>query len=233
MLLCGALLGAILFFARLGQTVANLYTTAGKNAFITTMYVVWVPLILWIVERKNPGARTILASCLAIVGLMLLSLRGELGVNFGDCLVLAASMGHAIHIITTSKIVKQFEPITLTAVQFWVGFVCAGASVWITKTPVDVSIISTWVAFKVLYLGLFGTAVGFLLQTLCIQYVPSNVAPIILSLQSVFGMTFSVFFGYDMLTFYIVAGCILMFSAILVIMIKKRPSGIKLLNNSP
>ena len=87
-LLHGGIIGLCLFLAYLLQTIGIQYTTAGKNAFLTTVYVIFVPLILWLFTRKFPGIRIIIASILALVGVALLTLQDSLIMNKGDVMTL-------------------------------------------------------------------------------------------------------------------------------------------------
>ena len=85
-LLCGAMLGFWLFVSYFFQTVGIQYTTAGKNAFLTTIYVVIVPFLHWAINEKKPDRYCAAAAVLAILGIGLLSLRGDLSMNIGDVL---------------------------------------------------------------------------------------------------------------------------------------------------
>ena len=49
----GAVLGMFLFLSYLVQTIGCQYTTAGKNAFLTAVYVVFVPFLYWIFSKKK------------------------------------------------------------------------------------------------------------------------------------------------------------------------------------
>ena len=80
-IICGVILGVFLCLSYQFQTYGLKYTTASKNAFITTLYVIIVPFLYWIVSKKRPGGRNIAAAFLAVIGLALLSLQGDLSIN--------------------------------------------------------------------------------------------------------------------------------------------------------
>ena len=80
-LFCGGLLGVFLFVSYFFQTYGLKYTTASKNAFITTLYVILVPFLHWFFNHKKPKRNNIIAACIAVVGLALLSLEGDLSIN--------------------------------------------------------------------------------------------------------------------------------------------------------
>ena len=68
---------------------------------------------------------------------------------------------------------------------------------------------------SLLYLGIFSTMIGFLLQNVGQKYLTPNTSSILLSFESVFGLIFSVIFLGDPLTIRLMAGCALMFGAII------------------
>ena len=83
-----AVLGFWLFVSYFFQTYGLKYTTASKNAFITTLYVILVPFINWGINRLRPGKNNLFAAVAAVIGLALITLEGDLGVNRGDVLTL-------------------------------------------------------------------------------------------------------------------------------------------------
>ena len=99
----GAMLGLVLFLAYFTQTIGCDYTTAGKNAFLTTTYVILIPLISWGIYRKKPRFYVFIAAILSVTGIGLLALNGNdaslLQMNLGDILTLVCSVFYAIHII--------------------------------------------------------------------------------------------------------------------------------------
>ena len=80
----GGLLGLCVICAYLFQTYGLSFTTPGKNAFLTAVYVILVPLILWLLTRRFPGLHIIVAAVMSLVGIALLTLQEDLTVNRGD-----------------------------------------------------------------------------------------------------------------------------------------------------
>ncbi|MBQ9487953.1 MAG: DMT family transporter, partial [Selenomonadaceae bacterium] len=85
--LTGLLIGISLFAASSFQQVAMLYTTAGKAAFITCLYIIFVPLVSALIGKKIRTENWI-GAFLAITGLYFLAISEEFSVNFGDVLLL-------------------------------------------------------------------------------------------------------------------------------------------------
>ena len=101
-LTCGLIMGIFLTLAYLFQTYGIKYTTASKNAFITALYVVLVPFLYWKISKKRPGLNQIAAGLVAVIGLALLTLKHESGINLGDaltflCGVCFAAQRHGDH----------------------------------------------------------------------------------------------------------------------------------------
>ena len=213
-LLVGALLGALLYLASLAQTEANHDTTAGKVAFITTTYIVWVPVMQWLFWRKKLRANQIAGVGVALVGLALLSVDKLSEINRGDLLVLAASLMHAGIILLTARFVVKEHPADLALMQYASGFVCASIALVADAQPAAALALSGALIWKVLYMGLFGVMGGFLLQSCCLKYVQPNQAAILMSTQSVIGMALSVAFGFEQLSGKLVVACALMVLAI-------------------
>jgi len=214
----GALTGAFLFAAYLTQTIGCDYTTAGKNAFLTTIYVILVPVISWMLYKKRPGWYVFVAAIMSITGIGMLALgTSDTGlINKGDILTLICGLFYALHIIWTAKYNEQGDdPLFLTLLQF---VFCAIYS-WILAPFYDgafpsVIFNSGKVILSMLYLGLFSTMLCFSLQNIGLKYVPSSLASLFLSFESVFGVLFSMIFLHEQLTPKMITGCILIFLAI-------------------
>ncbi len=212
----GCFIGVFLFLAYLVQTIGIQYTTAGKNAFLTTIYVVLVPLILWLLTRRPPEKHILVAALITIVGIGLLSLQDDLSINKGDILTIICSFGFAIQIILIAKYTVTEDAVLLAIVQI----VATAVLGWITAPffdgPVPLAGLTNKTAlFSVFYLGIFSTLIGFLLQNVCQKYTPPSIAAIFLSFESVFGVVFSFIFLHEVLTLRMTIGCILLLLAIL------------------
>lgn len=211
---CGALAGTLLFISYYFQTYGLKYTTASKNAFITTMYVIFVPFLHWLFYRIRPAANSLLAALIALIGLALISLKGDLTMNYGDFLTLVCGFCFALHIICLDRFTEEVSPIKLTVMQMGTAAVLSWAVALCTEGACDLSVLKeSGVVISILYLGLMSSMLCFLLQTVGQKYVSPNVASILLSFESVFGLLFSVLFLHDPLTPKMLLGCSLMFAA--------------------
>lgn len=214
----GAVTGLMLALGYITQTIGCKYTTAGKNAFLTTIYVILIPLISWPLNKKRPHFVVFLSAVMALVGIGLLALRNEggvLGFNVGDILTLICGLFYALHIIFTAKFSQDKNPVILT----WIQFIVAAVFSWAVSPLIDGSfsvalLKSSRVIFSMLYLGIFSSLVAFLLQNICLKYMESSLASLFLSLESVFGVVFSTIFLRERMTLVMIIGCVLIFAAI-------------------
>ena len=215
-LLHGGIIGVCLFLAYLLQTVGIQYTTAGKNAFLTTVYVIFVPLILWIATRRFPGVRIIIASVMAMVGVALLTLQDSLLMNKGDVMTLLCGLFFALQIIFIARYNATEDAILLTIVQLAAAALLSWILAPFFDGPVPLAQLgNSRTLLSILYLGLFSTLLAFFLQNICQKHTPTSVAAIILSLEAFFGVVFSWIFLKEILTPAMIVGCVILFLAIL------------------
>lgn len=210
----GALLGIFSFIGFSTQTLALLYTTVSKNAFITTTNVVIVPFIGFILYKRKLDKIGILSSFIALIGIGVLSLDADLSVNFGDFLTFLCAIGFAFHIYFTGEFTKKYNSYVLTVIQFVVAFLLSAFVLIVTKqTDFKVNPLGYMGA---LYLGIFSTAIAFLLQTICQSMVDQTRSAIILSTESVFGTILSIIIFHEVLTPRIIIGCIIIFASVII-----------------
>lgn len=211
---CGFFVGGLLFISYYFQTYGLKYTTASKNAFITTLYVIIVPFLHWLFNRARPTRNNLLAAVIAVIGLALLSLKGDLTINYGDFLTLICGICFATHIVFLDRYTAKYDPIRLTVMQMVSAAVCSWGVASLTEGACDLSVLADKnVAFGILYLGLASSMLGFLLQTVGQKYLEAGTSSILLSFEAVFGLIFSVIFLHDPLTVRGLIGCTFMFAA--------------------
>lgn len=214
----GAILGIFLFLAFVLQTVGLQYTTPSKNAFLTAVNVVLVPIIAYLFYKRKIDRYEIFGSSLALVGIGLLSIQSSLKVNIGDVLSLACAVAFAFDIFYTNLFVKKEDPISLTFVQFITASLLSVVAV-LVKGDIPTSLESEGV-YSVLYLAVFSTTIAYIFQNKAHQYTTATKAAIILSTESFFGMLLSVLFLHEVLSGRMVTGAVLIMIAILIAELK-------------
>lgn len=211
-LLHGAVVGTLLFAAYTVQTFGLRETTPGKNAFLTAVYCVLVPFVNWVIFRRRPTGWNWLAAVMCLAGIGLVSLEGDLTMNRGDALTLVGGVFYALHLVAVSRFGEEDDPVMLTMLQFGASALwCWGLS-FMTESMPNPFPTNAWL--ELAYLAVFATTAALLLQNVGQSVTPAAPAAILLSLESVFGVAFSVMLGAEELTAQLVCGFTLIFLAV-------------------
>lgn len=210
----GAIIGTFIFVAYSLQTIGIMDTTPGKNAFLTAIYCVLVPFIFWAVDKKKPDIYNVVAAFVAIIGIGLVSLNGSFTIRMGDSLTLASGVIYAFHVIAIAKFGREKDPILLTILQFAYAAVFAWIVAFLFEDFPTVWSVQTISGLA--YLSIFATATANLLQNVGQKYTNPAPASLILSLESVFGVFFSVLFYHEKITFKLFAGFLFIFVAVII-----------------
>ncbi len=215
----GALLAFFDFTAFLSQTVGLLYTTPGINAFLTATYCVIVPFAWWVIAKKRPLAFNVLAAFVAVGGIWLVSSNGGgsgLSMGFGEAMTLLCALLFAIHITFVSRLSVGNDVLVLTVFQFLFEGLFGMAIGCGFETLPPVSAVSMTVIGQMAFLIVFASVIAFGIQNVALAYIPPAQASLFLSLESVFGVLFSVLIYGEVLTPQLLLGFTLIFAAILV-----------------
>lgn len=210
----GSMLGILLFISYYFQTYGLKYTTASKNAFITTLYVIIVPFLYWMFNKIKPRRNNMIAAVIAVIGLALISLKGDLTVNYGDFLTLICSFFYGLHMVLLGKYTARCNPIKLTVLQMAVAGICSWIVAMTFEGPFNPGVFADpGILISILYLGVIASMFCFFLQTVGQTYLSPNTTSILLSFESVFGLLFSVIFLKELVTGRMLFGCVLMLAA--------------------
>ena len=210
--------GFALYGAVVLQQAGLVTTTAGNGGFITSLYVVIVPIIFWLIWKERPSILTGVAVTLAIAGGFLLSTGGSFQVRSGDVLIFLGSFFWALHVIVVSRMQGKINALPFAFGQFIVCGVLNLATGVFFEHPSQADMVALIPA--ILYTGVLSIAVGFTLQAVAQKYTPANDAALIMSLESVFAVLFGWLFLREMLVPIQIAGCILILSAVVIIQVK-------------
>ncbi len=159
-----------------------------------------------------------------MLGLALLSLEGDFSVNIGDLMTLVCGFFFAFHIVFIDRYTEDHDPIILTVIQMAMAAILSWVIAPLLEGSLDVTVINTSMMTGLLYLGIFCTMICFLLQNVGQKHLTPNTSSIILSFEAVFGLTFSVLFLGEQVTIKLAAGCMLMFTSVLLSEYKRKGS---------
>lgn len=210
----GSILGIFLFLGFVLQTVGLKYTTPSKNAFITSLNVVIVPFLYWVINKEKPQIKVFVASLLVIFGVYFLSTGSIKGLGLGDFYTFLCAIFFAFHIVLLGYFGKNKNPMKLTIVQMGVSALLASFFIGVEQIPQikDISIF-----YPIIYLGVFSTMIAFFIQTLAQKYTTSTRAAIILSTEATFGTVFSILIYKEVVGIKMIFGFILFLCSIIMV----------------
>ena len=210
--MAGVLAGIPLCFAANLQQIGILYTDAGKSAFLTAMYIIFVPLI-GIFLKRRPSPMIPVCVLLAAIGLYFLSCAGVSGINIGDICLLLCALAFAVQITVIDRFAQIVDPLRLNCIQ---AGVCAAGSALVmlfTETPTLDGIAGSW--WPMCYAGFLSMGVAYSLQIIGQKHLNPAPASLIMSLESVFAALSGWLFLQETMTFEESVGCILVFLAVI------------------
>jgi drug/metabolite transporter (DMT)-like permease len=216
-----ALLGGVVFFTAAAlQQVGIVTATVTNTSFLTALYVVVTPFLLWLLRHERPGPRIWLASCLAFIGIWALG-GGAIGTfSQGDMLIAVSSIAWSLYMVVTSASGKLAKPMQYTFIHFLVvaalALSCAGYFEKIEGAAI------TAAAVPLLYIGLLSSAFTFALMAHVVRHIPASRASILLSTEVLFGAASGFIMLDERLSPIGWAGAALMFCAILMIQSASR-----------
>jgi len=208
----GILAGAVLCIASVFQQAGIAWTTAGKAGFITSLYVVLVPVAGLLIHRV-PKPHVFAAVVLALFGLYLLSNPENGSIGKGDFLEILAALCFTVHILIIDHYAGRVDALKFSAVQFLTAGVLAFIGAFFLEHISLSSLVNA--AIPILYAGVFSAGLGYTLQIMGQQTADPSQASMILSLESVFAALFGYLILHEVLSIKELAGCVLMFAAVL------------------
>ena len=212
--LWGALAGCVLFAASSFQQFGiELTGESGKAGFITSLYLVFVAILTFVLFREKPSLFTLIALPFAVAGLYFLSFSGGFGaVSIGDLLLLICAVLFAFHIIVFDKSAKKVNPLLFSCVQFLVAGILGTffGGVFGTVTVQGISL----TVFPIIYCGIFSVAIAYTCQLLGQKNGNPTVCALFCSMEALFGVISECIIEAHLPSVKIVIGCILMLVAV-------------------
>jgi drug/metabolite transporter (DMT)-like permease len=183
---CGiAAWGGVAFFAAAWLQQTGIQTaTVTNTGFLTALYVVLTPLLVWAWSGKVPGPMVWPAVALSASGTWLLGGAELGGFSFGDRLVALSALFWALHVVITGQAAPYGRPLAFTALQFAVVGTLAAIAAAFTETTTLNGLARA--APDILYVGLLSSALAFTVLTVALQHTPPSEAAVIVSMETVF-----------------------------------------------
>jgi drug/metabolite transporter (DMT)-like permease len=219
----GLILAAVLLAGFIFQTLGLRNTPPSRSAFITSLSVIFVPILGYSIYRRKPRMNTMVGIVLASIGLGLLTLRAtELKFRQGDVLTLICALVFALHILLLSRYLSQSDYRQLVILQF------AGSAVFCTLLIPMLEIPFLVLDFTfIAYLGITGilaTALGFYVQNRAQRYTSANRTALIFGLEPFFAVLFAYLLLGQALTAREWWGGALVMAGIIIAELKRSPA---------
>lgn len=208
----GLLCGLPLFFATNLQQLGLVDVNPGKSAFLTAMYVVFVPII-GIFRKEKPTKWIPVSVILAVAGLYCLSCVGVTSISQGDWLLLGCALMFAVQITFVDKYAQNLDALRLNLLQALVCTILSTTVTLFTEHPTWEGINACWL--PLIHVGVFSMGIAYSLQIIGQKNSKPSTASLIMSMESVFAVLFSWLVIREQLSTWEALGCVLVFTAVI------------------
>ena len=211
----GVACGVIMLFASNLQQFGIAYSTVAKSGFITTLYIVLVPIFGLFIKKKSHWIIWV-SVAVAVVGLYFISFSGGFGgVGMGDLFLIACAICFSIHILTVDHFTNIVDGVKLSCIQFATLAALSGLAAVIFERQYfswDV-VVTCWL--PIVYAGVGSCGIAFTLQNVGQKGTNPTIASLLMSLESVFSLLGGFVILHEMVTLREGIGCALMFIAVI------------------
>lgn len=215
----GVCCGIALCGASLLQQMGIQHTTVGKAGFITTLYIIIVPLIELFFGKKI-AKKIWLGAVMAVIGLYLLCINENFSIGKGDFLILVCAILFAIHILIIDHFSPKADGVVLSAIQFFVsGFISVIGAI-LVENPNLAAMLDAIV--PILYAGVMSCGVAYTLQVIGQKNISPTVASMILSLESVISVLAGWIILGEALSAKEIVGCVIVFMAVVLVQLPEK-----------
>lgn len=217
----GLVCGFVLFFGNTLQQYGLITTSPGKAGFISSLYLIFVPIVSFFLFKKKVGKQIWLCVALAILGFYFLCINGVGYLQLGDLLMLLCAFMFAIQILSVDHYTNQkVDPIILS---FYQSLSCGFVSLicMFLFDTIDLHFIyeARW---TILYAGVISSGLGYTFQVLGQKGTDPTIASLIMSLESVFSVLFEWLLLHHSMNLTQLFGCLLVFIAVIFVQIPSK-----------
>ncbi len=213
------LAGGLLFGASTLQQVGIKTTTAANAGFITGLYVVIIPILLFIFTRQKIHWSTWVAALFAVTGTLFLSTGGAFNPAPGDWFELGGAFLWAAHVIVVGRMARRMDNLVFSFGQFAITAVLNGTCALLFESTLPPPAQPAWLA--VLYSAIFPVGLGFTLQVIGQRNAPTTDAAILFSMEAVFAALFGYWLLNETLLPLQIFGCLLILTAMLLAQLRQ------------
>ena len=208
----GMLIGVAVAVASCLQQAGLQYTTAGKGAFLTALYILLVPIVGAAFFHRKTGLWTWLCLVIGAVGLWFLSITEAFTLEKGDALMILCALVFTLQILLVDKFAPDFDPLTLCCLEFLTAGLLSFLPMAIFEGFGFQNIRPA--IWCILYCGIFSCGIAYWLQIVGQRHLPPALASLIMSFESMFGAIFGALILHERMTGRELLGCGLIFAAL-------------------
>jgi len=209
------LTGVCLLLGSYLQQYALQYTKIGNAAFLTILYVPFVPIISRFFLKRKIHWSIWLSVSICLAGTYFLTIQNNFEAQFADILVVICAIFFALHCILIDEYFEIVDaPFTLATSQFFLCFIISLPLIFIFENPTVEGIYKE--IFELLYVGVMSVAIAYTLQIIGQRYVKPSTAAITFSLEGVFGSLAAWIILSQVLTQLQIVGCFLILMGVLI-----------------
>lgn len=216
----GVMGGVFFFLAAAFQQTGLLTATITNAGFLTGLYVVITPLIIWLIAGRSPSLVVWTAVFLAFAGSWALGGGTLSGFSHGDVLVAICAVFWAMHMVVTSRSPRFGVPLSYTCIQFATVAAIAAAAALLFE-PISVPALAS-ASGAILYVGVLSSALTFTLLAVAMKHTPASEAAVLVSMETVFAAMAGALLLGERLTPIGWLGAGLLFSASLLVQLAPR-----------
>jgi len=190
-------LTAVLTGTFITMTFGLFYSTASKQAFISGLNVIMVPLFVWAVYKKKPSAWVFSGAAVTTLGLMVMGFTPGMEFNFGDFLSLIMAVFYALQVMVAGFCARRVEPVRLVALHIIMLAVIMTALALFFEPPPNIAAFNLKIWATLLCVSLCNTIICFVIQFRAQRVTPETHVAVIFSLEGFFGYLVAVASGQD------------------------------------
>lgn len=229
--LAGVACGVPLFVAMLSQQVGIQYTTPGVSAFLTTNYVLFVPVLVALISRRLPARKIWFCAAMAVAGTYFICLGGVgdgsrwFSVGKGEAWTILCAWLFAVQVMAVDRFASRSDLLVMSAAQlFTAAFLSFPFLAFSSEQAYLHGFLPAAEAWgPIVYCGVLSSGVAYTLQNFGQARTPATLAAVLMSLEAVFGALAGFVVRGDVLSTAQFAGCALVFAAVIISQIDFSP----------
>ncbi|MFB9080750.1 DMT family transporter [Flavobacterium procerum] len=215
----GFVLAVPMFLGIQLQTFALKYTDASQCSFIAGLTVIIVPLLKLALYRTKTPLKIWIAAFTALTGLFIIAIKDKFTINFGDLLTISGAFAFAVYLISVEKhsagknLLYSIVPMFSFCALFTFCLALADSqAVWFPENN------TFWMG--AVYCALFSTAFMYTVSNISQRYLSAERVAVIYLFEPVFGAIGAFFILGENLSWRLLLGGALIFSATIISEVK-------------